>query len=199
MTWCEQHCILSAPTNALVYTSCISLLIFCYVFRHNRHLHGAYTSVVRTYSNQTAVHWYISSEQVSVGADSLQFISQFTAWTIRKIWPNMSAYKFHLQILIDPSTCLPTLQWKTDYSKIKSFFIELCPSKAPCWQAENIKALSLSHCRRNPVRLALRYNKHTEILKTKSSSPKVPFVPARAKRDTKLNSHGPLRNPSWGT
>jgi len=62
---CEQHCRLSAPTNALVYTSCISLLIFCYMFRHNRHLQGAYTSDVRTYSNQIVVQLsYISSEQV---------------------------------------------------------------------------------------------------------------------------------------
>ena len=75
---CEQHRTLSAPTHALFYTSCISLLIFCYMFRHNRHLQGAYTSVLRTYSNQKAVHWYISSERVlvtTVTCPVLQYLS----------------------------------------------------------------------------------------------------------------------------
>jgi hypothetical protein len=54
-------------------------LISCYMFRHNRHLQGAYTSVVRTYSNHTfAQQSNISTEQVLVGGDSLQFISQCT-------------------------------------------------------------------------------------------------------------------------
>ena len=52
---CEQHYRLSAPTCALVYTSCVALLIRCYMFRHNRHLQGAYTSVVRAYSKQIVV------------------------------------------------------------------------------------------------------------------------------------------------
>ena len=43
---------LAAPTNALFYILRVLPLICSYMFRRNRHLQGAYTSVVKTYNNK---------------------------------------------------------------------------------------------------------------------------------------------------
>jgi len=48
---------LSAPTNAQFCILRILLLIFCYMFRHICHPHGASTHVVKTYSNNIVLQW----------------------------------------------------------------------------------------------------------------------------------------------
>jgi hypothetical protein len=42
---------LSAPTDVQFYVLCILLLIFSYMLRRYRHPQGAYTNVIKTYSN----------------------------------------------------------------------------------------------------------------------------------------------------
>jgi hypothetical protein len=46
---------LSAPTNAQFFILCTLLLICSYMFQHNCHPEGDYTSVVKTYSNKVVL------------------------------------------------------------------------------------------------------------------------------------------------
>jgi hypothetical protein len=48
---------LSTPTNTLFYILCILMLICSYTYWRNRHLHGSYASVAKTYSHQTVLQY----------------------------------------------------------------------------------------------------------------------------------------------
>ena len=52
-----------APTNAQFYILCILLLICSYMFRCNRHPQGAYTSVVKTYSNKKRIIYVYNTKK----------------------------------------------------------------------------------------------------------------------------------------
>jgi len=73
----------STSTNSQFYMTCILLLTVSYVFRHNFHPQGAYTSIVKTNSNKMGLQWAcFQNVRVLIQICTGLFISP---WNILKI------------------------------------------------------------------------------------------------------------------